>query len=59
MSQNELDKSPLGMSWDEYEKANYTPEEIAASNLRIAKMCRKIEAKRKRKQFWSRVFRRI
>ena len=46
-----------GMSWDEYEKTHYTPEEIAESDLRVAKMCKKIEAKRKKKQFWSRVFR--
>ena len=45
-----------GLSWDEYEKTHFTPEEIAASDLRVEKMCKKIEAKRKRKQFWSRVF---
>ena len=48
--------SASGMGWDEYEKTHFTPEEIAASDLRVAKMCKKIEAKRKRKQFWSRVF---
>ena len=49
--------SASGMGWDEYEKTHYTPEDIASSDLRVAKMCKKIEAKRKRKQFWSRVFR--
>ena len=48
--------SASGMGWDEYEKTHFTPEEIAASDLRVAKICKKIEAKRKRKQFWSRVF---
>ena len=53
-NQNELDKiagesSPEGMSWDEYEKANYTPEEIAASDKRVAKMCKKIERKQRRR----------
>ena len=46
-----------GLSWDEYEKANYTPNEIAASDKRVAKMIKKIHAKRKRKQIWSRLFR--
>lgn len=34
MSKNSI--SPLGTSWSEYEKSVYTPEEIAASNLRVA-----------------------
>ena len=41
--------SARGMSWDEYEKANYTPEEIAASEKRVAKMCKKIERKQRRR----------
>ena len=28
--------SPIGLSWEEFEKKNFTPEEIAASNLRVA-----------------------
>ena len=28
--------SPIGSSWDEFEKKNFTPEEIAASNLRVS-----------------------
>ena len=42
--------SARGMSWDEYEKANYTPDEIAASDKRVAKMCKKIERKQRRRQ---------
>jgi len=34
MSKNKI--SPLGSSWDDFEKANFIPEEIAASNLRVA-----------------------
>ena len=34
MSKNKI--SPLGTSWHDFEKANYTAEEIAASNLRVA-----------------------
>jgi len=34
MSKNKI--SPLGTSWYEFEQANYTSEEIAASNLRVA-----------------------
>ena len=41
--------SARGLSWDEYEKANYTPEEIAASDKRVAKMCKKIERKQRRR----------
>ena len=28
--------SPLGTSWDDFEKATFAPEEISASNLRVA-----------------------
>lgn len=38
-----------GLSWDEYEKDNYTPDEIAASDKRVAKMCKKIERKQRRR----------
>lgn len=34
MSKNKI--NPIGSSWDDFETANYTPEEIAASNLRVA-----------------------
>lgn len=34
MSKNKL--SPIGSSWDDFEKAAFTPEEIAASDLRAA-----------------------
>lgn len=34
MSKNKI--SPLGTSWSDYEKNVFTPEEIAASNLRVA-----------------------
>jgi len=28
--------SPLGSSWEDFEEKTFTPEEIAASNLRVA-----------------------
>jgi len=34
MSKNKI--NPLGMNWHDFEIANYTTEEIAASNLRVA-----------------------
>ena len=34
MSKNKI--SPLGSSWDELKDSIFTPEEIAASNLRVA-----------------------
>jgi len=34
MSKNKV--NPLGSSWDDFEKKAFTPEEIAASNLRVA-----------------------
>lgn len=34
MSKNKI--SPIGSSWDDFEKATFTPEEIAASDLRVA-----------------------
>ena len=36
----------IGMSWDEWEKENLTPEEIAASNLRVDLICALIEARK-------------
>jgi len=39
------DISPEGMSWEEYEKTHFTPEEIEASNRRVAKICKKIDAR--------------
>jgi len=33
---NNSKTSPLGTSWDDFEKATFTPEEVAASNLRVA-----------------------
>jgi len=34
MSKNKI--SPIGSSWDEFERNNFTPEEIAESDLRVA-----------------------
>ena len=34
MSKNKI--NPIGSSWDDFEKTAYTPEEIAASDLRVA-----------------------
>lgn len=34
MSKNKI--TPIGSSWDDFEKATFTPEEIAASDLRVA-----------------------
>lgn len=36
----------IGMSWDEWEKENLTPEEIAASDLRVDLICALIEARK-------------
>lgn len=44
MSKNKI--SPRGMNWDEYEKAIFSPEEIAASNLRVAIIGELIEARK-------------
>lgn len=38
-------KSPEGISWDEFEKTIFTPEEIEASNKRVAIICKKIDAR--------------
>ncbi len=45
MSKNKI--SPRGMSWDEYEKRVFTPDEIAASDLRVALISELIEARQK------------
>jgi hypothetical protein len=37
--------SPKGRSWDEVEKELFTPEEIAASDRRVARMIARTEAK--------------
>ncbi len=37
--------SPIGHSWDEVEKTLFTPEEIAASNLRVALIGELIKAR--------------
>ena len=34
MSKNKV--NPIGSSWDDFEKVAFSPEEIAASNLRVA-----------------------
>lgn len=36
----------IGQSWDEVEKELYTPEEIAASDLRVDLICALIEARK-------------
>ncbi len=40
--------SPIGRSWDEVEKELFTPEEIAASNLRVAVIGELIKARNER-----------
>lgn len=40
--------SPIGRSWEEIEKEIFSPEEIAASDLRVAIMCELIDARQKR-----------
>lgn len=37
--------SPVGSSWDEFEKKIFTTEEIAESDLRVALICEIIEAR--------------
>lgn len=39
--------SPSGMSWGDYEKKTYTPEETAVSDLRVALMAEFIEIRQK------------
>ena len=40
-----MSETSPGISWREYEKANFTPEEIEASNKRVAIICKKIDAR--------------
>lgn len=40
-----MNNSAIGMSWDEFEKEYYTPEEIAESDLRVAIMSEIIKAR--------------
>ncbi len=37
--------SPLGMSWDEFEEKNFTPEDRAAMDLRANLICKLIDAR--------------
>ena len=46
MSENNI--SPKGHNWDEVESRLYTPEEIAASNLRVAMMIELANARAER-----------
>jgi predicted transcriptional regulator len=46
MTDKEL--SPIGRSWDEVETKIFTPEELAASDARVAIMLELIEARQKR-----------
>lgn len=39
--------SPSGMSWNEYEQKVFTPQELSASDLRVAMMVEIIEARHK------------
>ena len=40
--------SPLGTSWEEFEKSIYTPEEIAESDLRVALVNEIIQARQEK-----------
>ena len=40
--------SSVGPTWEEVRKQLLTPEEIAASDLRVEKICQKIEARHTR-----------
>lgn len=49
MMNKQANKNPaIGDSWDDVEKELFTPEEIAASDLRVAMMCQLIEARQKK-----------
>ncbi|MBP5737984.1 MAG: helix-turn-helix transcriptional regulator [Abditibacteriota bacterium] len=39
-----MSNDPFGRTWEEFEKEVFTPEEIAESKLRVALMCRFIDA---------------
>lgn len=38
---------PAGMSWSDYEAKTFTPQELAASDLRVAMMAEIIEARQR------------
>ena len=40
--------SPIGHTWEEVERETFTPEEIAASNLRVAMMVELVNARQER-----------
>jgi len=40
--------SPIGSDWDDVRKELFTPEEIAASDLRVALICERARARRER-----------
>jgi predicted transcriptional regulator len=40
--------SPIGHTWEEVERETFTPEEIAASNLRVAMMMELANARQER-----------
>lgn len=46
MSKNKI--TPLGENWDDFEKTIFMPEEIAASNLRVALVSEIINARQER-----------
>lgn len=49
MSNAEIKKNPaIGKSWEEVEKELFTPEEIAASDLRVELICALIEARKEK-----------
>ena len=48
MKPNEKPVSPIGHSWEEVEHELYTPEEIAASDLRVAIIGELIKARQER-----------
>lgn len=41
--------SYIGSSWDDLERQLFTPEEIEASRIRVAKITKKIKARNKKK----------
>lgn len=49
MKKDLLKNNPaIGMSWEEFEKEYFTPEEIATSNLRVAIIGELIKARREK-----------
>ena len=40
--------NPIGSSWDDFESATFTPEEIAESNLRVALITEMVKARNER-----------